>query len=1151
MRKHLHLLGLTLLVAAQTAFAGNHFQSKLQSLKNKAVPMAVLGSNAQAKIEGLSTRAKLAPAQALQKASVEAVQSQAYGFLIGPDNKDWYYTMDFQINENSYYDGADVKVYDSSNELRGTFSVKVPEGKQVNQIEPFGFITKKFFDRDDKSLEVMVNLHVLGTPDQYYMNDSYVTSIYRIGGEKVMDYPYFALMVSASLNSYETYQRLIFSHTEQGKTLLDVYAPAGYGQTEPQLDHTFTLDAGLLEYMEGSYLNFYIVDHKPYFVLSHYEKPWADGYDPATYEPIVTPDNHFVLETYDKNYKRVDSLAFDLVPPEGRLYRFGAYGAFSDKDLTKNYFDESGNLAYVITYLDYDIATDDYIYNFYVADNKGNITKTLCENVSSAWGTLKSMPQFSDQMYFMQVLGDVQQIQTVDIPACEKATLFPAQINGERISTNFDRYLVGDDYQYVMSMGSATSDAEGNVIARLGWYTRDLELDHFTSFNLGKKGELFRPLLRADVLDPYLFDTDNDLDFIYLAKIKKEDSEKIEDVLIVANEDGTPIYSFRGDDEKGALRTASVLTEDANRPQLMLICYNYNTKKYTIEFETLPFNQFAKGGDGSKAHPYQIATVGDMKQMARQPQAYYELANDIDMGLSADYWTPLSSFTGHLDGKNHLVKGLTINSAAPQVGFFGTMGEGAVVKNLKFISPRLYLSSTTSNAGVIAGQTVRDTLQNIHIYDARIEGYESNATIGGLVGYGSVFTEIQDCSVQGSSIVGTMASSIGGIVGDARTNTNVTACAVTGYADAPTFLEGDTNVGGIMGISGMDAKVTDCHAYIHITATNTAGGIVGSNNSRAALTRNVAEGTVSVKKAAKWGKLSAGGILGYIESDWTQKSRDVVTNCVSAVKLLSVADNDGTVNRIVGFTIADENYEPGEKHLTELALANNYATETATVNGEAVASDIATAPNGATISDPNKEFFTSLAFAYGSETAAPWKEGETLLPQLYFENVVASMHCEQELLQAVVGEPQYNKVYVYGGDPSAIEISSSDESVATARLLSVASQGALLQVDCLKEGFATIVVKLGEIMAAFDVMAVTTGIHEVATAGNNSQLQIRDLGGSLQASGAVSMSVYQLNGQLVGSSLGDAVSVAHLAKGTYLIVATRQDGTRQVLKLQR
>ena len=156
MRKHLHLLGLTLLVAAQTAFAGNHFQSKLQSLKNKAVPVAVLGSNAQAKIAGLSTRAKLAPAQALQKASVEAVQSQAYGFLIGPDNKDWYYTMDFQINENSYYDGADVKVYDSSNELRGTFSVKVPEGKQVNQIEPFGFITKKFFDRDDKSLEVTV-----------------------------------------------------------------------------------------------------------------------------------------------------------------------------------------------------------------------------------------------------------------------------------------------------------------------------------------------------------------------------------------------------------------------------------------------------------------------------------------------------------------------------------------------------------------------------------------------------------------------------------------------------------------------------------------------------------------------------------------------------------------------------------------------------------------------------------------------------------------------------------------------------------------------------------------------------------------------------------------------------------------------------------
>lgn len=1147
-------MGLSLILTGSISFASEHpGLKKFQTMKNPSVPLAVFGSNAQAKLgTGVSqTKAKLVPTKASVQTSAEVPAAQAYGFLVGPDGTDWYYTQNYQFDESGYYyTAAEVTIFNDKNEKQGTFTVNIPEDKTVNQIEPFGFVTKKFFDRDDKSLEVMVNLHVPGTPEYQYMNDSYVTSVYHIGGEKVIEYPHFSIMLSASLNSYETYQRMLLVHTEQGQTLVDVYAAAGYGETEPQVEHTFKIQSDLLDYSDGSYMNFYVLDSKPYYILSHYEKPWTEGYDPATYEPIVTPDNHYVVESFDKNFRRVDSVTFALDVPENRLYRFASFGTLSDRDLSANFFDETGKLNYVISYEDYDIATDDYVFSFYVADSEGQIIKTIADNVVSAWGTLKSLPGFSEQMYFMQAIGDVQQIQMVDIPSCTNATLMPAQIDGERISTNFDRYLVGDDYQYIMSMGSATSDEEGNVIARLGWYTRDLKLDHYTSFNLGKRAELFRPLIKGYVLNPYLFDTDNDLDFIFFAKIKKENSEEIEDVLMVCHEDGTVMRTFRADEVKGDLRTASVLTEDSNNPRVMLVSYNYDTKVYSLEFHSLPFSMFAKGGEGTKASPYVISTTGDLQMVGRNPNAYYVLGNDIDLSLAADNWTPVSTFGGHLDGQNHSISNLRVNSEMPQAGLFGYLTEGSSIKDLKILKADITVNGKNSNVGVIAGMSVRDTLTNVHVYDARIidESGNASSTIGGLVGYGSVFTEIQGCSVQGATITAPSASAIGGIVGDARTSTNVTACALTGG----NVISGDTYVGGIMGVSGTDSKVTDCHVQAQLSGTNTVGGIVGSNNNRAAITRCLAQGSIQVAKASTWGKLSAGGILGYIESDWTQKAVTVLSKCVSDMAMTSQTANDGTVNRIVGFTIADERYEPGEKHYTEIGLAMNYATENALVNGEAVNSDDHSVPNGAskTVAELDKDFmYATMGYVYGTTTTEPWKENGTLLPQLWFENVAVAIECEKELMEMVEGDTLTNQVIVYGLDAAAVTVESTDEQVAKVKVVETEGNRALLQVACVGEGAATIIVKAGELVASFDVIAVATGISQIS--GNNgNQLSFVRQGTALSAEGAQRMTLYSINGCQMESVKGDTIEMNRLQRGTYIVVATAKDGSRQIMKLQ-
>ena len=48
----------------------------------------------------------------------------------------------------------------------------------VNHIDPYGTVTKKFFDLDNKTQEVLVELHQVATRQQ--LSGSYYTKAYRI-----------------------------------------------------------------------------------------------------------------------------------------------------------------------------------------------------------------------------------------------------------------------------------------------------------------------------------------------------------------------------------------------------------------------------------------------------------------------------------------------------------------------------------------------------------------------------------------------------------------------------------------------------------------------------------------------------------------------------------------------------------------------------------------------------------------------------------------------------------------------------------------------------------------------------------------------------------------------------------------------------------
>lgn len=1063
-----------------------------------------------------------------------------FGFLTGPDGTQWYYTESISWTADGYYyTGADITVYDSKHKQQGQVKVTIPDGMRVNSIEPYGQITKKMFDRNDRTYELMVSIHAAGSADNGYQAQYYTRAYSLANGELVQELNGAGILFDAS-EGWNTYQRVIVPRFETvGETdsiYIDVYAPGGYNDKGPKLEHTFKLAGENTYYSDGSYLNNFVVNGKPYYVLSYYEKPYVDSY---TDDGDIVPaeNNHYILEVYDKNYTRVDSISIPLEKASDAFCRMAMFGMMSDEDMSEGYYTPSGERAYVVTLYDYVTSSDSYRYNFYVFDSKGEQKKTICENaVENVWYTLNPIKGESDQMVFLQAIGSGQQYQTVNIPSCEPQAVIPAIINGENIGSPINRAPAGDSYQYVINMRNADTDDDGNVIARIGWYNPDLSFDHFTKFNLGPDAEYFTPLLSSTVLNPYLFDTDDDMEFIYGAKKRHTQADgkfTIDKSVEIAKSDGTVIRSYESNGKRSVAQQG-VLEMSTGKYELLIATLDSTQGKYVLDFYNLPFNKFSKGGNGEPTNPYQIATVGDLQQIAQDPKASYVMANDIDMSLYNGLWNPIDEFSGSLNGANHTIYNLAIDGSSSHVGLFGRLAEKAKVNNLVFVKPEVTASKDNQYIGILAGEAVQDSIRNIHVFDASISGADNvDAITGGIVGEAALYNVIDGSSFQGTiSLPG--STSVGGVAGQTSTSSSVAASA------AKADITGAEAVGGIVGTTNTDCKVTDCKAEGSLTAGNTVGGIVGSS-SRGLVSKSVFSGKLAASKVG-WNGLSVGGIVGALASDWTSTPATAISNCVADASIeAKPAETDKTVNGIVGKTIANESYEPGETPRTEKGLANNYstgsaATDATDVNGAAVKAD-----------DLNKDFFTTLGYAYGNTVTQPWKDAKTL-PQLYFQNVAKALMLEADEMDMPVGTKANVLATVYGIDGFDINAQSDNSSVADVEITSADDNTATLTITAHKTGQARIIVTAGDLTYTCLVnVTEASAISKVSTEGNS--LTIRLTADAITASGASTISVYTLGGQLLEKIHTDTIGMGSFGKGTYVVTATDAQGNQRSTKI--
>ncbi len=242
------------------------------------------------------------------------------------------------------------------------------------------------------------------------------------------------------------------------------------------------------------------------------------------------------------------------------------------------------------------------------------------------------------------------------------------------------------------------------------------------------------------------------------------------------------------------------------------------------------------GGCGAESHSYLISNVIHMINIEKHMDAYYKLANDVDISKVGN-WEPIGGaylkaiFNGVLDGDGHKIIGLTRKKEIAEkqnrsyFGLFGCIGNKGVIKNIVFDEVDIRITGPANNngsmrafygvvAGKCSGKVFDVELNGNYVYSCCTNGC---SYIGGICGY-AVNAEILNCKNNIDLKADRYASSVGGVVGYSEGGVimycenrgNITAvctswggraCAggigAEGHKTNPTKLIGNTNSGTV------------------------------------------------------------------------------------------------------------------------------------------------------------------------------------------------------------------------------------------------------------------------------------------------------------------------------------------------------------------
>lgn len=345
-------------------------------------------------------------------------------------------------------------------------------------------------------------------------------------------------------------------------------------------------------------------------------------------------------------------------------------------------------------------------------------------------------------------------------------------------------------------------------------------------------------------------------------------------------------------------------------------------------------------GSGTEADPWRIYTAEDLQGASNK--GYYKVMNDIDLtqwineNSPVEGWPAIGRNSGeatYIDGDNHKITGLWINTSENYNGLFSNFSAGQI-KNLnvevaagKKVKGGDYTGiligrnangiienctvkgdvEGTLHVGGVAGFTEATTISTI-LFDGSVTTTSENAFVGSIAGQMKNCT-VSNCDAEAAISAGGAGSKVGGLAGEAiggsitksTINNNLAATGadsyvggLVGYAETPVTLSmtsGNVSAtgeksytGGLVGYAL--SPIANSYSVANVTGTQFSAGLVGYTFST--IDKCYAKGDI-------YGVMYGGGVVG--ELDGPNAS---LTNSVAACNILSLSAQSSWGCRVIG-----------------------------------------------------------------------------------------------------------------------------------------------------------------------------------------------------------------------------------------------------------
>lgn len=1095
-----------------------------------------------------------------------------FAFLESPDGTTWFYTTEYEYKTVQFEGGYSERqitaytftIYDDQFQKKGTIHDEVTFRKNETRVASAVLdpaVTTKFFNIDAKP-EVMVYLAMNTGPELNY-KVNYYNKVYTIDGEKNGDNDVCVAeiegrcvdAINASTDSWSEVFYLTFvedldpdpdkeyddfvDFVNAYKYRIVTYKKAGWNGGPSAI---FTREVPLVcipgDTTDGIYFISKVENNTAYFIYSQYENPYF--LDPTGFaqDESATPENNFLIDVYEMPSSSAESLQLvshtsieaNQSNTEGQVnYVFYSIGSLAWRDdIDMNVNGTTSSPAFIVA-RDFTTAAmiEDVTTNFEIYNTEGKLVKSIAENTDGVM-MLSDINGAEPQAMFVTLKNDKYGFSFTNIYSGDLVLFLDQTINGESISAVCDRVSTGNGgYKYAFVMSYDDVDADGNELPRVAWINTDGTLDRIDRINCGPNVARATINISRDALNPYLYDTDAEMEYaVLVGRYTGNNVSEVRNEFIIVDDNGNHLATFSEADGKGAPYLFTVIYNDNNNYLQMVYNNNYT---YNIDVYNLPFSKF-KGGDGTAENPYQIASVGDLQLIKLDPAAHYVIVEDFD--AAGFEFTPISSFSGSLDGQGHTIYNLEVFTSESYTGIFAMTEPGAVIKNINFVDPVMNLSDNFFG-GLVVGFGVGINIENVKAYNLQATG--RGGSVGGLVGQATSNSVIASSAVIASSIKLSGAEAVGGLVGDARTGLSVTASAFSGK------IESNSTIGGIIGqtISG-DETIADCHVDAELSGNSNIGGIIGSSK-RSKVNRCYVEGTIKANSAA-------GGLIGSLSAIYITEDIPVIVSENVVSISMNVGEKARAVHRIVGATIVDESEAATGD--VELGLAENYAVSTlAPIDSNVEA--VSTSTEGASLEAISREFLDeTLGWKFGTSVAEPWHTNSIDDPYLYFESsfillpttvtveegatftvVIRFLDGVERSLEDVIGN------FICEYDNTVIEMTGNADM----------TDGVLtIEFTSLKIGSTGIEFEINgqKALASVNVVEAKSGVTEVVAPAVNITFD----GTRVSAPGAA-IEIYNTSGVKVGGGF-ESVATDNLARGLYIAIARNNNGAPAALKFK-